>query len=99
MSDDREKPGVVFWATVVMVAALVVYPLSFGPACWGMDRGIGDSCEIAAVFRPILWLWVSGPQWVGESVSWYANLFARNRDWGVEPVELVFMRVRRVSWD
>jgi hypothetical protein len=34
MTADRKKPGVAFWATVVLVAALVAYPLSFGPFCW-----------------------------------------------------------------
>jgi hypothetical protein len=32
MTSDRKKPGVAFWATVVLVAVLVGYPLSFGPA-------------------------------------------------------------------
>jgi hypothetical protein len=32
MTSDRKKPSVAFWATVVVV--LVLYPLSFGPACW-----------------------------------------------------------------
>jgi hypothetical protein len=31
---ERQKPGVVFWATVALVAVLVGYPLSMGPACW-----------------------------------------------------------------
>jgi hypothetical protein len=31
---DRKKPGVAFWATVVVVVALVGYPLSFGPFLW-----------------------------------------------------------------
>jgi hypothetical protein len=30
---SHRKPGVAFWATVVLVVALVGYPLSFGPAC------------------------------------------------------------------
>jgi hypothetical protein len=30
---NRKQPGVAFWATVVVVAVLVGYPLSFGPAC------------------------------------------------------------------
>jgi hypothetical protein len=32
MDDDRKKPGVAFWATVVVVVVLVLYPLSIGPA-------------------------------------------------------------------
>jgi hypothetical protein len=31
---DRKKPGVAFWASVVVTAVLIGYPLSFGPACW-----------------------------------------------------------------
>ncbi len=30
---SRKKPGVAFWATVVVVA-LIAYPLSWGPAYW-----------------------------------------------------------------
>jgi hypothetical protein len=33
-----KKPGVAFWATVVVVVVLVAYPLSFGPACWITSR-------------------------------------------------------------
>jgi hypothetical protein len=29
---DRKKPGVPFWATVVLVVVLMGYPLSIGPA-------------------------------------------------------------------
>jgi hypothetical protein len=35
---DRKKPGVAFWATVVVVVLLVAYPLSFGPASGGKSR-------------------------------------------------------------
>ncbi len=34
MSEERKKPTAGFWITVALVAALVGYPLSFGPACW-----------------------------------------------------------------
>src|SRR5215469_16644118 len=33
MSEPRKRPGVGFWATVVLTA-LVLYVASFGPACW-----------------------------------------------------------------
>jgi len=35
---SRKKPGVAFWATVVVVVVLVAYPLSFGPACWWFSK-------------------------------------------------------------
>jgi hypothetical protein len=35
---SRKKPGLAFWATVVVVVVLVAYPLSFGPACWITSR-------------------------------------------------------------
>ena len=31
MTTDRKKPGVAFWATVVVVVVLLAYPLSIGP--------------------------------------------------------------------
>jgi hypothetical protein len=34
MNRQQKKPGVAFWATVVVVVVLVAYPLSLGPACW-----------------------------------------------------------------
>jgi len=34
MMSSQKKPGVAFWATVVVVVVLLAYPLSFGPACW-----------------------------------------------------------------
>jgi hypothetical protein len=35
---DRKKPGVALWATVMVVVALVGYPLSYGPARWLIQR-------------------------------------------------------------
>ena len=50
---DRTKPGVPFWATVVVVVALL-YPISFGPACWLASRtGIGASA-LPAIYRPVI---------------------------------------------
>jgi hypothetical protein len=39
MSEERKKPGMVFWATVVLVAVLVAYPLGYGPVMWLCVRG------------------------------------------------------------
>jgi hypothetical protein len=53
---DRKKPGVAFWATVLMVAVLVGYPLSFGPACWIATRTHTDDAKLfAVVYGPMWW--------------------------------------------
>jgi hypothetical protein len=50
---DRTKPGVAFWATVVVAVGLL-YPISFGPACWLSSRtGIGVSA-LPAIYHPII---------------------------------------------
>ena len=80
MNPDRKKPGVAFWATVVAVVALLAYPLSFGPACWAVDRGSIAARPVAKVFRPILALY-----WKSEDeqalafriIRWYGTLGAK----------------------
>jgi hypothetical protein len=59
MTSPRKKPAVVFWATVVVVALLVVYPLSAGPACRLAYHGwLPGWAEIVAVYlyTPLVWL-------------------------------------------
>jgi hypothetical protein len=78
MSDSRKKPGVAFWATVVVVVLLVVYPLSFGPACWLADRQILPRVTIARIFSPLLDR--PSDQYVAPHSNlliWWANLGAR----------------------
>src|SRR5262245_50887509 len=54
MTDAQNKrPGVAFWATVVAVVVLV-YPLSFGPACWITSRADCGKGLLPVVYRPIL---------------------------------------------
>jgi hypothetical protein len=75
---DRKKPGVAFWATVVMVAVLVLYPLSFGPACWASSRSgsleIRETCD--RFYYPILWVWLHTPAPIDSAIEWYANVGA-----------------------
>ena len=53
MTTDRKKPGVAFWATVVVVA-LVVYVASFGPACWLAFDGRLSKTVVAEAYRPVI---------------------------------------------
>jgi hypothetical protein len=55
MTTPRKKPGVAFWATVVVVAVLM-YPISFGPACWVSLRKNAGGRLVGAVYYPILWM-------------------------------------------
>lgn len=71
MTSDRTKPSAGFWITVALVAVLVGYPLSFGPACWLVSRRPG-----AVNFR-----WLPDVYW---PVGWCANQsrIAREAIWG-----------------
>ena len=54
MTPSRKKPGVAFWPTVVVVVALVAYPLSFGPACWIASRtGTDRSPFYTTIYAPL----------------------------------------------
>jgi hypothetical protein len=52
MTPSRKKPGVAFWATVVVVV-LVLYVASFGPACWLSSRTGTGVRALPIIYRPI----------------------------------------------
>ena len=72
---DRKKPGVAFWATVVAVVVLMLYPLSFGPACWICVRLASCSgCRaIGRLYKPLLWIGME-TTWGLEPVDWYMSV-------------------------
>jgi hypothetical protein len=75
---EHRKPTVGFWITVA-TAGLLLYPLSFGPACWfGERNGIGTS-TISTVYSPILWLASSNTGPAARVILWYAALGASDR--------------------
>ena len=76
MTYDK-KPGGGFWATVVLVVTLVVYPVSFGPASWISSRVtvLGPAVEIA--YLPILCLWDECPAPVINFLHWYTQWGAK----------------------
>jgi hypothetical protein len=85
---DRKKPGVAFWATVVVVVVLVAYPLSFGPACWlfatsrptriTLVSAAPDPRYAPRAYWPIGWLAKNGPGRVGDVIFWYAKCGSPN---------------------
>jgi hypothetical protein len=70
MTPSRKKPGVAFWATVVVVVALV-YVLSFGPVCWINCRTGTCGPLISTAFRPII-LATGKVRGAEPAVRWYA---------------------------
>ena len=80
MQSPPTKPGVAFWATVVVVAALVLYPLSYGPASWIVPRLWARGMMPQRV-GDVLWHFYDPlrssvlPKWFADLRDWYAYLF------------------------
>ena len=81
MSESRKKPGVAFWATVVVVAALVAYPLSVGPVeCMHVHLGFPHwvRTTVDFIYEPLFWAMRNGPQWFrvlfSKYISWWMEL-------------------------
>src|SRR5258708_34002335 len=72
---DRNKHGVTFWATVVMVVALpIAYPLSAGPALWLYDQKAVPRWArkpIGWIYSPIDWIAHNGPRPVRDLLNSY----------------------------
>ena len=88
MTTVRKKSGVAFWATVVVVVALVGYPLSVGPTAWIYGRlGHWDVDPLnLTVYAPVRWVEQRVPISVAlefaEYVDWCGKngCMARGRD-------------------
>ena len=76
---ERKKPGVAFWVTVVLIVALVGYPLSAGPVLWSIDK-IGQPDWAFGLFRfvygPLDWIAFHAPAWVQEPIEAYIDWWA-----------------------
>ena len=70
----RKRPSAAFWATVVVVVALVGYPLSLFPIAWLDARGMLPHKSIRgkitwAYCAPARWAYNNGPTWISESLD------------------------------
>jgi hypothetical protein len=95
MGEKRKTRKAKFWAIVVLVAVLVGYPLSFGPACWwfatptdfsfmenGTEYGVmGIDYYAPHVYWPIGWLRAHGPTTLGNAIDWYAGRGKKHCIW------------------
>src|SRR5262245_50622831 len=82
---DRKKPDVAFWVTVAVSVALL-YPLSFGPACWIASRDGGEPEALLTAYWPLIWVELNGPAPLSHSIWWSTRLCGGSEwDWGYQP--------------
>lgn len=77
MISSRKKPGMAFWATVVVVV-VPMYPVSFGPVRWLVARDKlprRATTPVNLFFRPLNWFHENAPEPVARSLEWYARLW------------------------
>jgi hypothetical protein len=74
-ADHKKKLTAGFRIKVALLAVLVAYPLSFGPACWITSRADGRSGLLPVVYWPIL-KWMS---W--QEVPDLASRWPEGDDW------------------
>jgi hypothetical protein len=70
---DRKKPTAGFWITVALVAVLVGYPLSFGPACW-VSSHLGHGADlVTTAYGPLR---KNSPEPIGDLLDRYSGFAA-----------------------
>ncbi len=76
MTSSRKKPTAGFWITVALVAVLVGYPLSFGPACWWFAESEEfPAHEVSIIYLPFGWIHSKSAKggWIEDAIGWYAT--------------------------
>ena len=76
MTSDRKKPGVAFWASVVLVGLLIGYHLSFGPACWLASHTNASTDWLPFFYRPIASCLSIRKTRLSSAIEWYSGLGA-----------------------
>jgi hypothetical protein len=82
MTDSRTKFRFGFWP-IVLLGITLLYPLSFGPACWISQRTGANGAVVSAVYQPVLQVACRSPLAVATCVLNYAQ-------WGMHPGQRSF---------
>jgi hypothetical protein len=81
MTSDCKKPGVAFWATVVLTVSLL-YVASLGPVVWleSRDHLPGWGSAVAeTVYQPLTWIASHAPEPISDAMWWYAEFWRDSR--------------------
>ena len=82
--DKQKDCRAAVWPAAVLVIAVALYPVSFGPAVWLVARGSLYPSTVNRVYWPVLWCAVHGPEPVSQTISFWGSLGVSHDD----PVEL-----------
>jgi hypothetical protein len=79
MTSDGKHPSAAFWATVMVVVALVGYPLGYGPFAGlhnrdALPRWVDEPMGI--VYWPVDWLYLNGPKPIAAAILWWSNFWS-----------------------
>ena len=76
---SRNKPGLAFWATVVVVVGMVGYVLGFGPVLAYYRSGMSTRSfqPLVRAYRPLLWLRNHGPEPIPSALEGYVEYCER----------------------
>jgi hypothetical protein len=83
MTTSRKSSSAAFWATVVLVVALVGYPLSFGlfnRMVYNNQLSGETNHRLTIFYGPMFWLSEHGPLPVRQVIEWYCGLCAGIED-------------------
>jgi len=82
MSEPKKKPGVAFWATVLVVVGLV-YVLSIGPATWLHERRLLSNGAMTTLYAPHFGVYEHGPRPIRRASDWCLALWSKKSDEGI----------------
>ena len=78
ISNRRTKLGWRFWSAAWISGVLLIYLLSFGPACRLCEDGYLDGRATWIAYRPMTWLDICGPGPVRRAIDRWIDLFRQN---------------------
>jgi hypothetical protein len=74
VGDEQKKGGAALYVTVFLVAAVLLYPASFGPVLWLTARAHTNQETLERVYSPILWLMTRYPGTVSRVFGWWGSV-------------------------
>ena len=70
---DRKHPSAALWITVALLAVLVGYPLSIGPAIWLTARDYFRESTVQSFYMPVLWS-AAQAELLEDGLVWWGTL-------------------------